>query len=51
MQDRMNMVIKMTETQPQDEDWIEVIKLSDEPAKYTGSEKMITLAKTILKIQ
>lgn len=46
----MNMVIKMTEAQPQDEDWIEVIKLSDEQAKYTGSEKMISLAKTILKI-
>jgi len=46
----MNIVIKMTEAQPQDQEWIEVIKLSDEHGKYTGSEKMITLAKTILNI-
>jgi len=46
----MNMVIKMTEAQPQDQEWIEVIKLSDEHAKYTGTEKMIHLGKTILGI-
>ncbi|WP_442588259.1 nicotinate phosphoribosyltransferase [Pedobacter sp. AW31-3R] len=46
----MNMVIKMTETQPQHEDWTEVIKLSDEQGKHTGTERMIHLAKTILKI-
>ena len=46
----MNIVIKMTEAKPGDDDWIPVIKLSDEPGKYTGSEQMIGLAKTILKI-
>ncbi|WP_443947264.1 nicotinate phosphoribosyltransferase [Pedobacter sp. AW1-32] len=46
----MNIVIKMTQTSPKDEEWIEVIKLSDEPNKHTGDEKAITLAKQILKI-
>lgn len=45
-----NIVIKMTEAQPQDEDWTDVIKLSDEPGKHTGSAEMIHLGKTILKI-
>jgi len=47
----MNIVVKMTEAHPQDGEWTEVIKLSDEHGKYTGSEKMITLAKTILNIE
>ena len=46
----MNIVIKMTEAKPRDGEWTEVIKLSDEHGKYTGTEQMITLAKTILKI-
>ncbi|WP_316744771.1 nicotinate phosphoribosyltransferase [Pedobacter antarcticus] len=46
-----NIVIKMTEAQPQDEDWTEVIKLSDEPGKHTGSTEIIHLGKTILKIK
>lgn len=46
----MNMVIKMTEAQPQDQEWTEVIKLSDEQAKHTGSAEIIHLAKTILNI-
>ncbi|PYF72647.1 nicotinate phosphoribosyltransferase [Pedobacter nutrimenti] len=46
----MNMVIKMTQAHPQDGEWTEVVKLSDEQGKYTGSEKMIRLAKTILEI-
>lgn len=46
----MNIVIKMTEARPRDGEWTEVIKLSDELGKYTGSEQMIKLAKTILKI-
>jgi nicotinate phosphoribosyltransferase len=46
----MNIVIKMTEAQPRDGEWTEVIKLSDERGKYTGSEQMINLAKTILNI-
>jgi len=47
----MNIVVKMTEAHPQDGEWTEVIKLSDEHGKYTGSEKMIALAKTILDIE
>jgi nicotinate phosphoribosyltransferase len=46
----MNIVIKMTEVQSDDQSWIEVVKLSDEQGKYTGSVKMISLAKTILGI-
>jgi nicotinate phosphoribosyltransferase len=46
----MNIVIKMTEAKPRDDEWTHVIKLSDEPGKYTGTEQMIGLAKTILKI-
>lgn len=48
--DPMNIVIKMTEALPQDGEWTEVIKLSDEQGKYTGSDQMIVLAKTILGI-
>ena len=46
----MNIVIKMTEACPHKGEWTEVVKLSDEPGKYTGSEKMIHLAKVILNI-
>lgn len=48
--DAMNIVIKMTEAYPQYGEWTEVVKLSDEKGKYTGDEKMISLAKTILDI-
>lgn len=47
----MNIVIKMTEACPHDGEWSSVVKLSDEPGKYTGNEKMIELAKTILGIE
>lgn len=46
----MNIVIKMTEAFPDGDEWIPVVKLSDEEGKYTGDEKMIHLAKTILNI-
>jgi nicotinate phosphoribosyltransferase len=46
----MNIVIKMTAARPQEADWTEVVKLSDERGKYTGSESMINLAKSILDI-
>jgi nicotinate phosphoribosyltransferase len=46
----MNIVVKLTEAHPQDGEWTEVIKLSDEHGKYTGSNQTITLAKTILGI-
>ncbi len=47
----MNMVIKMTETQPEGEQWIPVVKLSDEKGKYTGKPEMIDLAKRLLQIE
>lgn len=46
----MNIVIKMTEAHPKDSEWTEVVKLSDEPGKHTGTEATINLAKTILDI-
>ncbi|MBG6235984.1 nicotinate phosphoribosyltransferase [Pedobacter sp. CAN_A7] len=46
----MNIVIKMTAAHPQDGEWTEVVKLSDEPGKHTGTEQAINLAKTILNI-
>lgn len=46
----LNIVIKMTETMPENRSWIPVVKLSDEAGKHTGDEKMITLAKEILDI-
>lgn len=46
----MNIVIKMTEAHPQDGEWTEVVKLSDEQGKYTGNPEMINLAKVILGI-
>jgi nicotinate phosphoribosyltransferase len=46
----MNIVIKMVEAFPDGGEWTPVVKLSDEKGKYTGDEKMIRLAKTILSI-
>lgn len=46
----MNIVVKMVEAFPEGDEWIPVVKLSDEKGKYTGDEKMIRLAKTILNI-
>jgi len=46
----MNIVIKMTAAHPQDGEWTEVVKLSDEPAKHTGTAQAISLSKTILHI-
>jgi nicotinate phosphoribosyltransferase len=47
----MNIVLKMTEALPESESWTPVVKLSDEPAKYTGDPQTIELAKTVLKIK
>ena len=46
----MNIVIKMVEARPDNDQWLPVVKLSDEPGKHTGTEKMISLAKTVLNI-
>lgn len=47
----LNIVIKMSEARPHGEQWIRVVKLSDEPGKYTGDPDMIALAKNILGIK
>ncbi len=47
----MNIVIKMSAAQPQESEWTEVVKLSDEHGKYTGTETLIKLSKVILNIQ
>jgi nicotinate phosphoribosyltransferase len=46
----MNIVLKMTEALPESEPWTPVVKLSDEPAKYTGDPQTIALAKMVLHI-
>lgn len=47
----MNIVMKMTETCPERESWIPVVKLSDERGKYTGDPAYIALAKAVLQIK
>ena len=47
----MNIVIKMSEAKPEGAQWERVVKLSDEPGKYTGDPDMIALAKTVLGIK
>ena len=47
----MNMVIKLTETQADNNSWEGVVKLSDEKNKHTGTPKMIALAKQVLRIE
>ena len=46
----MNIVIKLTDVLTTDNEWVPVIKLSDEPGKHTGDPRMIELAKEILRI-
>jgi len=46
----MNIVMKMTEALPYGEPWTPVVKLSDEPMKYTGDSQQIALAKTVLQM-
>jgi nicotinate phosphoribosyltransferase len=46
----MNIVIKLSAAQPQDGEWTEVVKLSDEHEKNTGSEELIKLSRIILGI-
>jgi nicotinate phosphoribosyltransferase len=47
----MNIVIKMVEAFPEGDAWTPVVKLSDEKGKYTGDERTIQLAKSILNIR
>ena len=46
----LNIVLKMTEALPQNEDWTGVVKLSDEPMKNTGKQRDIRLAKEVLNL-
>src|SRR5690606_25248657 len=47
---KMNIVLKMTEAQPEGSPWTPVVKLSDEPNKHTGEPDAIRLARTLLQI-
>lgn len=47
----MNIVLKMTATQPEGGSWVEVVKLSDEKGKHSGNQDMIELAKKVLEIE
>jgi len=47
----MNMVIKLTDTKPDNIHWQGVVKLSDEKNKNTGTPEMIALAKQVLGIK
>jgi nicotinate phosphoribosyltransferase len=47
----MNIVMKMTEALPEGQLWTPVVKLSDEPAKHTGDETTIALAKAVLQMK
>ena len=46
----LNMVIKMTDAKPVNEEWVPTIKLSDSPGKHTGDQKEIEVCKHILHI-
>src|SRR5690606_27511383 len=48
---RMNIVLKMTETLPEEGEWTPVIKLSDEPMKHTGEPEEIDMAIKYLQIE
>ena len=47
----MNVVIKLTDTKPENSHWEAVVKLSDEKNKHTGTPKMIALAQQVLGIE
>ena len=46
----MNIVIKMSQALPEKGPWTDVVKLSDEPKKHTGTPEMIELAQRLLGI-
>lgn len=46
----LNIVIKMVEAKPENDEWIPTIKLSDDEGKHTGDEKEIEIAKHTLRI-
>lgn len=46
----MNIVVKMKQAFPEGAHWTDVVKLSDEPMKHTGTPEMIKLTKRLLHI-
>ena len=46
----MNIVMKLIEAYPEGGPWTKVVKLSDEPGKYTGDADAIATAKKLLHI-
>ncbi|MDR2224161.1 MAG: nicotinate phosphoribosyltransferase [Flavobacteriaceae bacterium] len=46
----LNIVIKMKQALPEGGHWTDVVKLSDEPKKHTGTPEMIDLAQRLLDI-
>jgi nicotinate phosphoribosyltransferase len=47
----LNIVLKMTDTVPEEGVWTPVIKLSDEKGKHTGDPATIALAKKVLELE
>lgn len=47
----LNIVIKITGAKPFNKSWIPTIKLSDEPGKHSGDQRMIDLAKALIEAQ
>lgn len=47
----LNIVIKMIAAKTETGNWTDVVKLSDEPLKHTGSEQAIALSKAVLEIE
>ncbi len=46
----LNIVIKMIAAKTETGNWTDVVKLSDEPHKHTGTEAAISLSKAVLEI-
>ena len=46
----MNIVIKMTACAPNGDDWVPVVKLSDNPMKHTGDLREVELCKGVLGV-
>jgi nicotinate phosphoribosyltransferase len=46
----LNIVIKLMEAKPDNQEWIPTVKLSDNKGKHTGDEKVIQLCKNVLNI-
>lgn len=47
----LNIVIKIIEAEPEGQEWMPTVKLSDVPGKYTGDMDSIQLCKEVLNIE